>query len=140
MQIRVPTEASLVYDRAAGAVSLIALSAALLSPPAFAGLLTLIPVIALAVLTPMSIARQRKGDANLALVSAGERRAWLINDTALVFGMLVCFGAVFFLILTPHSLPVRAGLGHAALVLAAVASELRARTTMEHAAKVLPLN
>ena len=138
MQIRVPTKESLIYDVAAGAVSTVALSAALLSPPAFGKPLTLIALIALVVLTPISIARQRRGTANFALVSASERRAYLIRDTALVFSMLASVAAVFFLIYTSYPTPIRAGLGHLALLLAAVTHATRVRLTMNHAARVSP--
>lgn len=138
MIVRVPTEASLTYDRAAGVASLLALSAALVGPPEFAGLLTAIPVVAFAIATPLSIARQRKGDADIGLVSKRERQRFIVKDTALVLGMVACVGVVFFLIFTTHPAPLRAAVGLSALVLAALANEVRARSSMAHANRIMP--
>ena len=128
----------MTYDRAAGVASLLALSAALVGPPGFAGVLTAIPVVAFALATPLSIARQRKGEADVGLVSKRERQSFIVRDTALVLFMLACIGVVFFLIFTTHSIPLRAGIGLSALALAALANELRARVSMAHANRIMP--
>ena len=138
MKVRVPTAASLIYDRAAGIISVIALSAALLGPYEVAKALTAIPLLAFAITTPFSIARQRKGEADPALVSKQMRGRFIFLDTTLVLGIIACLGAVLLLILTKGALPVRAGLGIPALLLAAVAFELRARTAMVHGDLIMP--
>lgn len=71
-------------------------------------------------------------------MSASERRAYLVGDTALVFGMLLCLAVVFFLACTSYSAPIRVGLGHLALFLAALAGVVRARSTMAHAERICP--
>lgn len=118
---------------------MLALSAALVGPPEFASLLTAIPLVAFAIATPLSIARQRKGDADIGLVSKRERQSFIVKDTALVLGMVACVGVVFFLIFTTHSVPLRAGVGLSALALAALANEVRARSSMAHANRIMPL-
>lgn len=114
------------------------LAAALLGPPEFAGFLTAIPLAAFAIATPLSIARQRKGDADLGLVSKRERQSFIVKDTALVLGMMACVGVVFFLIFTNSPFPLRAGMGLSALALAALASEARMRTSMAYANRIMP--
>ncbi len=137
MQIRVTSKASIPYDVAAGVVSAVALSAALLMPD-FGKPLLLIAAIALLVLTLMSIARQRKGDADFSLVSVSERRAFIVSDTALALGVLVSVGVVFFLIYTAPATPVRVAVGHLALLSGALAHAIRIRGAMNHAARVCP--
>ena len=137
MQVRVATKASLPYDVAAGVVSAVALSAALLIPE-FGKPLSQIAAIALLVLTSMSIARQRKGDADFDLVSNKERRVFVVSDTALALGVLASVGAVFFLIYTAPAAPVRVGIGHLALLSGGLAHAIRIKGAMNHAARVFP--
>lgn len=137
MQIRVTTKASLPYDVAAGVISAAALSAALLIPE-IGKPLSVIVAIALLVLIPMSIVRQRKGDADFRLVPDAERRAFILSDTALALGVLASVGAVFFLIYTAPAAPLRIGVGHLALVSGVMAHAIRIKGAMNHAARVCP--
>lgn len=137
MQMRVTTKASLPYDVAAGVVIAAALSAALLMPR-FGKPLLMIAAIALLAPTLMSIARQRKGDADFSLVSVSERRAFIVSDTALALGVLASLGVIFFLIYTAPATPVRVAVGHLALLSGIVAHAIRINRAMNHAAQVCP--
>lgn len=137
MQIRVTTKASLPYDVAAGVISAVAISAALLIPEIGKPLLAIV-AIALLVLIPMSVARQRKGDADFSLVSDAERRAFILSDTTLALVVLAAWGAVFFLIYSAPAAPMRVGLGHMALLSGVVAHAIRIKGAMNHAARVCP--
>jgi hypothetical protein len=137
VQIRVTTKASLPYDVGATVVSVAALSAALLLPP-FGKPLSMVAAIALLVLTPMSIARQRKGEADFRLVSVSDRRAFIAADTALALAVLASVGTAFFLIYTVPTTSVRVGVGHLALLSGVLAHAARIRNAMKHAERVCP--
>lgn len=137
MQILVTTKASFAYDVAAGVICAVGFSAALLIPE-IGKPLAVIVAIAMIVLIEMSVARQRKGDADFSLVSDAERRAFILSDTALALGVLASLGAVSFLIYTAPAAPVRVGLGHLALLSGVVAHAIRIKGAMNHAARVCP--
>lgn len=137
MKIRVTTRASLPYDVAAGVISAVAFSAALIFPSIGRPLLVIM-AIALLVLIPSSIARQRKSDADFGLVPAAERRAFILSDTALALGVLASVGGLFFLIYTGPAAPMRVAVGHLVLLLGVLAHAVRIRGAMNHAARVCP--
>ena len=138
MQVRVPTPSSLVIDRIAGGVLVVGLALNLVRSSPLPTVLNAIMLVAVAVLTQLSISRQRKGEADFALVSPPERRAFLVTDTVLLLVFVTCLGVVLYLTLSSQSPSTKVWFGLPTLAVGAVAGYLRGPLLMEHAGKVFP--
>mgnify|MGYP003649182544 FL=1 len=138
MLVRVHTRRSLRLAGVGGLVIAASLSLALLVSPVHAGLITTAVAIAGALFAVAAGKAFRTGTADLSLISRDERRNFLVTNTAWMLAMILAFGVVITLIFTSLPFPLRAGLGHAALLAGAVFAWMFARTSAAHGRKILP--
>lgn len=111
------------------------LSAALIAPPIYSGPITSAIAFGSALGMVSLRGNMTKQVADFALVSKSERSKFLAENTGWLIATLIAGGTVFTLIFGSWSVPIRVGLGHAALVLMAISSIMLARTAAAHGIK-----
>ena len=116
------------------------LSAALIAPPIYSGPITSAIAFGSALGMVSLRGNMTKQVADFSLVSKSERSRFLAENTGWLIATLIAGGTVFTLIFGSWSVPIRVGLGHAALVLMAISSIMLARTAAAHGKRVAAPN
>jgi len=126
------------WSACTGVLVALGLSAGLLAPPNYAG--PIVAVVASVMGIGVSAIKENMlvRTANFSLVSVAERDRFLLHHTIWVFLMLLAYGAVVALIFTRLDFPVRAGLGHAALLVGSFSAVMGQRTEEAHLNRVVP--
>lgn len=135
--VRVPTRDSLVVDRWVGVLSAVILAAALMGPRSLVWPLSSLGTLVVLASGPMSKSRQRQGNADFSRVTAKERRAFLLRDTAAAFGVLICIGVAMAAILMPANSALKTA-ALVALPLGVLSGVYRGKWAKEHGDKVAP--